>query len=107
MPILISPKFLDNWYIFTDDACEGESHEQKIGGIGGVLASSNVTYVQHFDLQVPDNWMSLLLRHSNHPVHEVEVTPVLVSIVLCSRFIEGTQIVTLIMIHVAMPFERC
>ena len=93
LPILISPKFLDTWYIFTDGACEGESLEQKVGGIGGVLVSSNGTYVQHFGLQVPDDWMSLLLRHSNHPVHEVEVMPVLVSIVLWSRFIEGTQIV--------------
>ena len=34
----------------------------------------------------------LLLRHSDHPVHEVEALPVLVSIVLWLKFIEGTQI---------------
>ena len=28
-------KVVDTWYIFTDDACEGDSKDLKVGGIDG------------------------------------------------------------------------
>ena len=92
-PILISPKLLDTWYIFTDGACEDDAELRKIGGIGGVILSPNGHCFQHFGLQVPKEWMKILLQTSVHPVHEVEVLPVLVSVAVWSRFIQGSQMV--------------
>ena len=57
------------------------------------MVSSNGTFVQHFGLMVPHKWTSWLLKFSDHPVHEVEVMPVLVSALEWSKFIEGTQVV--------------
>ena len=41
-------KFMDTWYIFTDGACEDGEDGMKVGGVGGVLVSSNGQYMQHW-----------------------------------------------------------
>ena len=55
------------------------------------MISPNGSFVQRFGLQVPADWMNVLLSYSEHPVHEVEVLPVLVSVVVWSQFIKGSQ----------------
>ena len=74
-PIVISPKLLETWLVFTDGACETCDTGGKLGGVGGVLVSANGTYLQHFGMQVPEDWMQILLQHSSHPVHEPECCP--------------------------------
>ena len=89
---MISPKFLETWFVFTDGACETSDTGEKLGGVGGVLVSANGTYLQHFGMQVPEDWMQILLQHSSHPVHELEVLPVLISFHVWSRFLRGSQV---------------
>jgi hypothetical protein len=91
-PIVISPRFLDTWYVFTDGACETDDTGRKIGGVGGVLVSANGTYLQHFGMQVPEDWMQILLQYSSHPVHELEALPVLISFHVWSNFVRGSQV---------------
>ena len=57
MPISISPKFVDTWYIFTDDACEGDSKDLKVGGIDAVLVTPYGKYLPCFGRQLPGKWM--------------------------------------------------
>eukprot|EP00435_Cladocopium_sp_Y103_P039415 s2955_g10.t1 len=71
-PVKVSPKFMDTWFVFTDGACETDDHGDKVGGVGGVLVSANGTYLQHFGMQIPREYMLLFLQHSKHPVHEAE-----------------------------------
>ena len=54
-PIVISPKLLGTWFVFTDGACETGYDGRKLGGVGGVLVSANGTYLQHFGMEVPED----------------------------------------------------
>ena len=83
-------KNLDTWIIFTDGACEGE---RPCGSVGGVLITPNHRIVHHFGDKVPDNLMSLLLDFSRHPIHELEMIPVLISFFLWQRLFGGGQVV--------------
>ena len=91
-PIQITANFLETWYIFTDGACETNENGEKVGGVGGVLISSCGRYLQHFGANVPGDIMQLLLKHSDHPVHELEVMPVLISFLLWKSFIAKGQV---------------
>ena len=83
---------METWFVFTDGACETNDLGQKEGGVGGVLVSANGTYVQHFGMQVPAEWMDVLMSYSSHPVHEVEVLPVLISFCVWSNFLRVSQV---------------
>eukprot|EP00435_Cladocopium_sp_Y103_P054310 s357_g17.t1 len=91
-PIVVSPKFMNTWYFFTDGACESESDGKKVGGVGGVLISACGTYMQHFGMTVPQKVMDIFLKHSKHPVHELEVLPVLISFLVWADFLKHAQV---------------
>jgi hypothetical protein len=91
-PISISATFMDTWYIFTDGACETSDDEIKSGGVGGVLVSSSGRYIQHFGATLPQSWMDYFLKHSRHPIHEIEVLPVLISFYVWRNFISSSQV---------------
>ena len=91
-PVRVTSSFLETWYIFTDGACETGDNGEKVGGVGGVLISSCGRYMQHFGATVPAGIMQLLLQHSQHPVHELEVLPVLISFMLWKSFITNGQV---------------
>ena len=90
--VTISSKFMETWYIFTDGTCEDGEDGSKVGGVGGVLISSNGQYLQHFGMTIPSEWMSYLLGHSKHPIHEIEVLPVLISFHVWKNFISNSQV---------------
>eukprot|EP00435_Cladocopium_sp_Y103_P073476 s702_g43.t2 len=81
---------LSTWLIFTDGACEGDA---PCGSVGGVLIAPNHRIVHHFGSQAPQNVMSFLLQFSRHPIHELEMIPVLVSFLLWGHLIQGAQVV--------------
>ena len=81
---------LETWLIFTDGACEGDV---PTGSIGGVLVSPNHQVLHHFGCSVPENVMSVLLAHSSHPIHELEMIPILVSFQLWRNLFQGCQVV--------------
>eukprot|EP00435_Cladocopium_sp_Y103_P064795 s1396_g26.t1 len=83
-------KSLSTWLIFTDGACEGES---QCGSIGGVLIAPNHRIVHHFGCEAPQNVMSFLLQFSSHPIHELEMIPILVSFRLWGHLVRGAQVV--------------
>ena len=91
-PISIFAAFMDTWYIFTDGACETSDDDTKTGGVGGVLVSSSGQYIQHFGAKLPQNWMDYFLTHSRHPIHEIEVLPVLISFYVWRKFISFSQV---------------
>lgn len=83
-------KTLETWIVFTDGACEGE---KPCGSVGGVLISPNHRIVHHFGDKVPDSLMSLFLGFSSHPIHELEMIPVLISFFLWQQLFGGGQVV--------------
>lgn len=91
-PVHISSRFMNTWYIFTDGACETDESGAKVGGVGGVLISACGKHLQHFGMTVPDNWMSFFMRHSKHPIHEIEILPVLISFHVWRAVIANAQV---------------
>ena len=89
-PVSISVSHLNTWLIFTDGALEGES---KIGSVGGLIISPNHRVLHHFGGTVPDALMQKLLSRSKHPIHELEVLPILISFLLWGGLIQGAQVV--------------
>ena len=83
-------KNLETWIIFTDGACEGD---EPCGSVGGVLIAPNHRIVHHFGDKVPDGIMSVLLKFSSHPIHELEMIPVLISFFLWQHLFGGGQVV--------------
>ena len=83
---------MDTWYTFTHGACETDDAGRKIGGVGGVIVSANGTYLQHFGMQIPEDWMQIIPQYSSPPVHELEVLSVLISFQVWFHFIRGSQV---------------
>ena len=81
---------LATWIIFTDGACEGE---QPSGSVGGAIVAPNHRLVHYFGDKAPGTLMSVLLRSSSHPIHELEMIPVLISFGLWGHLIAGSQVV--------------
>ena len=89
-PVPLGINNLSTWIIFTDGACEDGS---TTGSIGGVLVAPNHRVVHHFGCDATPEVMRHLLRASKHPIHELEMIPVLVSFRLWGHLIRGCQVV--------------
>ena len=89
-PITVTQKLKECWYIFTDGACEAErSH----GSIGGVLLTPQGECIRYFSSEVPDSLMSILLQASINHIHELEVMPVLVSLMIWAGWVSCAPLV--------------
>ena len=78
-PIGISPKFIGDLVYFHRWSMRDKRVGKKEGGVGGVLTSANGTYVQHFWHADTSSVDGSSYELPSHPVHEVEVLPVLIS----------------------------
>ena len=89
-PVSISTSHLSTWLIFTDGAVEGV---EKVGSVGGLIVSPNHQILHHFGGTVPKDVMARLLLRSKHPIHEVEILPILISFLIWGELIRGAQVV--------------
>ena len=89
-PIAVTQKLKECWYIFTDGACEAE---KSLGSIGGVLLTPTGECIRYFSSKVPESLMSILLQASKNPIHELEVMPVLVSIMIWAGWVNCAPLV--------------
>ena len=78
-PTRIRTTSLNTWYIFSDGACEGEV--EKMGSLGSVLVSPCGIPVEFISELVPQEWMDFFLEGSRHPIFELELLPVWISLV--------------------------
>ena len=89
-PIVVTPKLKECWIIFTDGACEAESSK---GSIGGVLATPHGDCLKYFSSGVPAFIMNKLMVDSKNPIHELEVLPVVISLLLWAEFVKCAPLV--------------
>ena len=90
VPVPLGIDTLTTWIIFTDGACEGDA---VTGSVGGVLVSPNMRVAHHFGATAPVWIMEKLLACSQHPIHELEMIPVLLSFLLWGKLVSGAQVV--------------
>ena len=89
--ISITTTLLDNFIIFTDGACEGK--DGKSGSVGGVLVGPKGQVLEHFSSEVPDSYMSALLKTSENPIYELELLPVYIALLLWSPKLISSHVV--------------
>ena len=90
-PTRIRATSLATWFIFSDGACEGDS--EKIGSVGSVLVSPCGVPVEFISEKVPLEWMQVFLEGSSHPIFELELLPVWISLVEWEGHLENSQCV--------------
>ena len=90
-PVQIHQTSLDNWIVFTDGSCEGEV--TKEGGPGAILINPAGFPVEFVSDVVPQFLMSRLLEFSSHPIFEIELFPILCSLLLWGKFMRGEHVV--------------
>ena len=90
-PTKIHETSLKTWFIFSDGACEGDL--EKLGSIGAVLVSPCGVPVEFLSEKVPVAWMDHFLQSSNHPIYELELLPVWISLVEWEGHLENSQCV--------------
>jgi len=89
--IRITTTMLDNYLIFTDGACEGDT--EKTGSVGGVLVGPNGQVLEHFSSKVPINYMNSLLEDSENPIYELELLPIHIALLLWSHRLRSSHVV--------------
>ena len=90
-PTKIRTTSLDKWYVFSDGACEGEL--VKEGSIGAVLISPCGIACESFAEIIPRPWMETFLASSQHPIFEIELLPVWISLTMWEGYLSNTQCV--------------
>ena len=90
-PTKVLKTSLESWIVFSDGACEGD--ERKKGTIGAVLVDPLGKVVKYFSETVPQVWMDAFLEGSTHPIFELEVLPVLCSLLVWEPLFKNSQCV--------------
>ena len=86
-PVVVSPRVFSTWICFTDGACEERA------SVGAILVSPWGKAVYAFGSELPPELHKTFYSDSQHPIYEVELLPVLISVFLWRRQIEQCQIV--------------
>ena len=81
------PPLVSTWICFTDGACEQEC------SIGGVLVSPQGTAVMAFGSVLPQEFAQHFFIDSKHPIYEVELLPLLVSLAIWGDGFDKCQVV--------------
>ena len=89
-PLKIDSNLHDTWFIFTDGALEDEGRR---GTIGAVLVDPSGRCAEFFGLDVGSDVLADFLTYSRHPIHELEILPVVVSSILWGSRYRGANIV--------------
>ena len=82
---------MDTCYVFSDGACEGELDKEV--SIGAVLISPCGIACEFFAEIIPRPWMEMFLTASQHPIFEIELLPVWISLTLWEGYLSNTQCV--------------
>ena len=90
VPLQISKRSLESWFLFTDGACEPDKF---FGGVGAVLYNDEGFPVTAFGERVPDKILKRLLSCSQNPIYELELFPVLLALRKWENLFASSQVV--------------
>ena len=89
-PLCIEKSSLETWIVFVDGVCEGS--DKLVGSIGGVLMSPTGRLIHHFSSVASDSFMEAC-EYSLNPIYELELLPMLVSILVWGHLLKGCPVV--------------
>ena len=86
-PIQVSTKLFSTWICFTDGACESRA------SVGAVLVDPTGKAAFTFGGELPLDLQEFFYQESKHPIYEVELLPVLISLLLWGEQFSCSQVV--------------
>ena len=86
-PVEVCTKVFTTWICFTDGACEEKS------SVGGVLIGPSGHAAYTFGSELPSSLQELFYANSKHPIYEIELLPVLISVCLWGETLGNSQVV--------------
>ena len=86
-PIQISTKLFSTWICFTDGACESRA------SVGAVLVNPAGRATFTFGGELPSSLEEVFYQESKHPIYEVELLPILITLILWGEQFSGSQVV--------------
>ena len=90
-PLRIERCLSNTWIVFTDGAFEPSSSNPAT--IGGVLVSPHGSVVSYFGEALPPELTKHFVEKSKHPIYELELLPVLISLVLWGPMMKSSHAV--------------
>ncbi len=90
-PVPISRVSMNMVLIFTNGSCEGE--DSSTGGVGGILINGWGDAISGLSDVVPSYIVEAFKEHSSHPIFELEILPVLCSVLAWSSYLVSKQCV--------------
>ena len=90
-PARISKSINSTWIVFTDGAYEPGS--DCVASVGGVLISPQGSVVHYFGERLNHSLIADFEKDSEHPIYELEILPILISVKLWSSLIANSQVV--------------
>ena len=86
-PIQISTQLFSTWICFTDRACESRA------SVGAVLVDPAGRAAFTFEGELPLSLEDFFYKESKHPIYEVELLPILITLMLWGEQFRGSQVV--------------
>jgi hypothetical protein len=90
-PVLVHEAVSKTWTVYTDGAYEPDGAVKA--SIGGVLVDESGLVVECFGLELEDSLRAEFLAASRHPIYELEIFPVLVSLRIWQHRLKNAQVV--------------
>ena len=90
-PVQVSLSHCSTFFVFTDGAFEPTSNTPAT--VGGLLVDEWGRSLEFFGLPVPQTLLEQFLEHSDHPIYELEILPVLVAIRIWAKQLAKCHVV--------------
>ena len=93
-PVRLTKEAGKTYFIFTDGAVEPTADGNGVvASVGGILYNADGVAEAFFSEQVPQLIMDMFLKHSSHPIFEVELLAVVVAAHVWAQALANTYIV--------------
>ena len=86
-PVVVNSRVLSTWVCFTDGACEDRA------SVGAMLVNPFGQAIGVFGDALPSELQNVFYSESKHPIYEVELLPVLISVFVWGDLMKESQVV--------------
>ena len=90
-PVVVRKAVSKTWTIYTDGAFEPDGEVRA--SVGAVLVDDQGMVIECFGIPIGDGLLEDFLEHSEHPIYELEIFPVLLALKIWQERLIGCQVV--------------
>ena len=90
-PVVVRKAVSKTWTIYTDGAFEPDGEVRA--SVGAVLVDDQGMVIECFGIPIGDGLLEDFLEHSEHPIYELEIFPVLLALKIWQERLIGCQVI--------------